>query len=278
MWLYQSPQFIDRPGLSNTLFPPGMINSAICFSDVGSRMDFCVLAIDGPADLHFGAAVDAYQQVARFRFVDGERIDNITDWALAQFRATYEKDKNLQRLITKDAIFHYIYGVLYDPIYRQKYSVNLKREFPRIPFYVDFWKWADWGERLMTLHIGYETVQPWPLERTDTPDQKSRKAGLAPKAMLKANRETGEIKVDSETQLTGVPAQAWTYRLGNRSALEWVLDQYKESTPKDPTIREKFNTYRFADHKEKVIDLLMRVTRVSVETMKIIEAMKMERH
>jgi hypothetical protein len=48
-------------------------------------------------------------------------------------------------------------------------------------------------------------------------------------------------------------------------------------TPKDPTIREKFNTYRFADHKEKVIDLLKRVTRVSVETMKIVEAMRSEK-
>ena len=57
-------------------------------------------------------------------------------------------------------------------------------------------------------------------------------------------------------------------------ALEWILDQYKEKTPKDPTIREKFNTYRFADHKEKVIDLLKRVTRVSVETMAIVEAMR----
>ncbi len=67
------------------------------------------------------------------------------------------------------------------------------------------------------------------------------------------------------------------YRLGNRSALEWILDQHKEKTLKDPTIREKFNTYRFADHKEKVIDLLMRVTRVSVETMEIVEAMKKEK-
>jgi predicted helicase len=82
--------------------------------------------------------------------------------------------------------------------------------------------------------------------------------------------------LDSETQLSGIPAEAWTYRLGNRSALEWILDQYKEKSPKDPTIREKFNTYRFADHKERVIDLLMRVTRVSVETMEIVEAMKKE--
>ena len=74
-----------------------------------------------------------------------------------------------------------------------------------------------------------------------------------------------------------VPREAWDYRLGNRSALEWILDQYKEKTPKDPTIRAKFDTYRFADHKEKVIDLLDRVARVSVETMKIVAAMKAEK-
>jgi hypothetical protein len=66
-------------------------------------------------------------------------------------------------------------------------------------------------------------------------------------------------------------------KLGNRSALEWILDQHKEKKPKDPTIREKFDTYRFADYKEKVIDLLMRVTRVSVETHRITEAMRTAR-
>ena len=95
--------------------------------------------------------------------------------------------------------------------------------------------------------------------------------------MLRANKDSGNIQLDSETQLMGVPPKAWTYRLGNRSALEWILDQYKEKSPKDPTIREKFNTYRFADHKEKVIDLLKRVTRVSVETVKIVEAMQAEK-
>ena len=129
----------------------------------------------------------------------------------------------------------------------------------------------------MALHIGYETVEPWALERIDVPDEKSRKAEMAPKTMLKAVKDSGNIQLDSETQLTGVPPEAWAYKLGNRSALEWILDQYKEKTPKDPTIREKFNTYRFADHKEKVIDLLKRVTRVSVETIKIVEAMRAEK-
>jgi len=176
--------------------------------------------------------------------------------------------------ISKDDIFHYVYGVLHDPVYRETYALNLKREFPRIPFYPDFRQWADWGERLMALHIGYEGVEPWPLRRIDTPDEKARAAGVAPKCALKADREAGAIRVDSETTLDGIPRAAFDYRLGNRSGLEWICDQYKEKTPKDPTIREKFNTYRFADHKEKVIDLIARVTRVSVETVEIVEAMK----
>ena len=92
--------------------------------------------------------------------------------------------------------------------------------------------------------------------------------------MLKADREAGRIVLDTQSALIGIPPEAWDYKLGNRSALEWILDQYKEKKPKDPTIREKFDTYRFADYKEKVIDLLMRVTRVSVETQVIVEAMK----
>jgi predicted helicase len=184
------------------------------------------------------------------------------------------KGEGDKRAITKDAIFHYVYAVLHDPIYREKYALNLKREFPRIPFYPDFWEWAAWGETLMALHISYESVEPWPLERLDTPDLRARAAGIAPKAMLKADKENGIIRLDTETQLSGIPKEAWDYRLGNRSGLEWILDQYKEKTPKDPTIREKFNTYRFADYKEKVIDLIRRVTRVSVETVAVTEAMR----
>ena len=126
----------------------------------------------------------------------------------------------------------------------------------------------------MDLHIGYESVAPAKLKRIDLPDEKAHEAGLSPKCILKADKDGGRIVVDSETTLTGVPPEAWDYRLGNRSALEWILDQYKEKKPKDPTIREQFNTYRFIDYKEKVIDLLARVTTVSVKTVAIIKSME----
>ena len=66
------------------------------------------------------------------------------------------------------------------------------------------------------------------------------------------------------------------YKLGNRSGLEWVLDQWKEHKISDPTVAARFNSYHFADHKEKVIELLQRVCTVSVETIKIVSAMPTE--
>ena len=228
---------------------------------------------DVPFDMHLVGAASGAAGLPLHRYLpDGSRVHNITDWGLKQFEKAYGKTK--KRPITKDAIFHYVYGVLHDPVYRETYAQNLKREFPRIPFYPDFWRWADWGEKLMALHMGFETVEPWPITRIETPDERARAAGAKPKPMLKSFPEDGTIRLDSETALSGIPKNAFDYRLGNRSGLDWILDQYKEKTPKDPTIREKFNTYRFADYKEKVVDLIARVTRVSIETVAITEAMR----
>jgi predicted helicase len=276
--LYFDRHFIGRQYQMPSMFRDGRAkNSVIVFSDRGSRSPFSILATSEIPELHLCASTDGFQVVPFLVYGDGasQSGDNITDWALDQFKKHYQPGRAKQnRPITKEAIFHYVYAVLHDQVYREKYAQNLKREFPRIPFYADFWQWTDWGKELMDLHTGYERVEGFKLKRVDRRDEKSRKAGVAPKAMLKAEKEAGSIVLDSETTLSGIPREAWTYTLGNRSALEWILDQYKEKKPKDPTIREKYDTYRFADFKEKVINLLLRVTSVSVRTVAIVNAMK----
>ena len=252
-------------------------NPIISFLCVHSSNPLAVMAVTGPFDyclLKRGNG--GTESVPLWTFdANGTRHENITDWAFDLFKKRYQPRREKQsRPVTKEAIFHYVYGVLHDPVYVAKYALNLRREFPRIPFYDDFWQWADWGKELMDLHIGYEEVEPFKLKRIDQIDEKSRKAGVAPKAMLKADKEAGVIVIDSETTISAFPREVWTYTLGNRSALEWILDQYKEKKPKDPTIREKFDTYRFADYKEQVVDLLMRVTTVSVRTSSIVNSMK----
>ena len=286
---YADPIFSDRlTGNHRECFGPDFKHAKHCFALTapGGSKTFSSLATKGIADWHFLGDTQLYPIK---RTIDGIEVDNVTDWALKQFTAHYKETastgsaqtmsgkgaaKGKPKKITKENIFHYCYAVLHNPAYREKYAQNLKREFPRVPFYTGFWQWAAWGEELMGLHIGYETVTPFKLQRTDTPDEKVRASGMSPKASLRSDAAAGSITLDSETTLRGIPPEAWTYKLGNRSAIDWVLDQYKVRKPKDPTIREKFDTYRFADYKEKVIDLLARVTTVSVETVRITQAMK----
>jgi len=233
----------------------------IAFVTLGNSKPFHCLSSSSIIDLHLTG--DSQCLPLYYYEKEGNRIDNITDWGLQQFQKHYN-----DKTITKLHIFHYTYAVLHYPEYRSKYELNLKREFPRLPFYDNFSQWVEWGSKLMELHINYETVAPYPLTRIDTNNN------LKPKTKLKADREKNSINLDDITFLQDIPKIAWEYKLGNRSALEWILDQYKEKKPKDQTIAERFNNYRFADYKETVIDLLQRVCTVSVETMKIIEAMR----
>ena len=232
---------------------------------------FYALATDKPADFHFTGDT---QCLPLYRYTgNGERVCNITEWGIRQFNDHYRQEQGdaFEELagpdgITAEDIFAYAYAVLRDPAYCHDYRVDLLREFPRLPFYHDFNLWRDIGRELPDLHIGFGQAEPYPLERVDLEGEPKR-------VILRADREKGAIVLDDKTTLRGVPPEAWEYQLGSRSALEWVLDQYKERKPRDPTIAERFNTYRFADHKERVIDLLLRVCAVSVRTAEIVRGM-----
>ncbi|MGH2507892.1 MAG: type ISP restriction/modification enzyme, partial [Ktedonobacteraceae bacterium] len=251
----------DGRGNANT-------NPTIAFLCKASSNPLAVLATNGLFDtclLKKGNG--STQGVTRWRLTkERKRIDNITDWATDKFRSFYE-----DKAITKDAIFAYVYAVLHDPIYRELYALNLRREFPRIPFYADFKKWREWGSRLLALHTEYETAEPFPLMRTDT--RAASEIGT-PRVILKADRQKGIVVLDTVTQLSGIPPAAWQYSLANRSAIDWVLDQHKERKPEDLNVRGKFNSYRFSDHKKLLIPLLKRVVRVSLDTVEITEAMR----
>jgi predicted helicase len=261
-YLYCDEIIIHRFYQFNAIFRIGKQedNRLVCVN-VGNK-SFNVLVANVIPDYHFNGDAQCFPL---YRYdKKGKREENITDWGLNQFCTHYQDNT-----ITKEDIFHYSYAVLHHPQYREKYALNLKREFPRLPFYKDFHQWVAWGKQLMDLHLNYETVPKYPFKRLE----KKLAANAQNHPKLKADKDAGKIQLDAITTLQGVPAQAWEYKLGNRSALEWILDQYKEKKPRDKTIAEKFNIYRFADYKETVIELLQRVCTVSVETMGIIREM-----
>ena len=255
------------------------VNEVICVQTVGARRPFAALATSRVPDNHL--FIDGIQCLPLYRYTaDGERVSNITQWGLRRINDHYRQewgagfDQRYPDGIGPEDIFAYTYAVLHDPVYRHDYRVDLLREFPRLPLYHEFDAWARMGQELLDLHIGFESAEPYPLERVEIDmDERDGKDKGNPRVILRADRDKGIIRLDEQTTLTGVPADAWRYQLGSRSALEWILDQYRERKPRDPTIRERFNTYRFADHKERVIDLLRRVCTVSVRTMAVVDSM-----
>lgn len=281
--LYYAGELNEMRYQTPVIFPKKESENFIIAINQGSK-PFNILASKYLVDLHFNG--DSQCLPLYIYPEKSNRICNITNWGKEQFANQYN-----DKTIKKDDIFHYTYAVLHNPAYRKKYELNLKREFPRIPFYENFWQWARWGKKLMDMHINYETATPYILQevtREVKPPSKQKELyaiAAEPGALYKhqpkikvkltADKINGIIELDELTTLSGVPKEAWEYMLGNRSAIECVLDQYKEKKPKDPTIAEKFNTYKFADYKDKVIDLLKRVCTVSVETVKIVKEMEL---
>ena len=188
------------------------------------------------------------------------RRENITDWALAQYRAHYQDDT-----IGKWDIFYYVYALLHHPDYRERYQANLKRDLPRLPYTLDFWAFAKAGQRLGELHIGYEDVPEYPLrfaENRDLPiNWRVEK--------MRLSKDKAQILYNEYLTLYGIPAKTFEYRLGNRSALEWVIDQYCVKTDNRSGIINAPNR----DDPQYILKLIKQVLTVSLETMEIVEGL-----
>ena len=255
--------FNQRQGMLPYIFPTlttEQENSVICVVNE-EQIPFSTQIINCIPALHYGG-----RQTQCFPFYtydeDGtNRRENITDWALAQFRTQY-KDEG----ISKWDIFYYVYALLHHPTYRTKFADNLKRELPRIPFAADFWAFAEAGKKLADLHLNYETVKPYALDWITT----AGKPINYRVEKMKFTKENDLVYNDTLT-LKGIPKEAFDYKLGNRSALHWIVDQYQVSTDKRSGITSDPNTY--SDDERYIVNLVERVTRVSVETVAIVNGL-----
>lgn len=160
-----------------------------------------------------------------------------------------------------------VYGILHHPGYRSKFADNLKRELPRIPLAPDFRAFAAAGKELAALHLDYEKLEPWPLKWIET-DGVPLSYKVEDKMRL--SKDKTSLKVNASLTLAEIPPAVFEYRLGNRSALDWVIDQYQVSEDKRSGIRSDPNR---ADDEEYIVRLVGQVVRVSMETVRIVNAL-----
>ena len=214
--------------------------------------------------------------------IDGyRRVDNITDHALATFRAAYGE------AITKEDIFFYAYGLLHSPDYRSTYAADLKRMLPRIPLVTDPWPYVEAGRSLSELHLGYENVTPYPLAGLDDPAypvagdataypffrvEKMSFAKVRDGATGKLVADRTRVVYNERITLGGIPEAAYRYQLGSRSAIEWIIDRYQVRTDKASGIVNDPNDWsREVSDPRYIIDLLARIVTVSLQTMAIVD-------
>jgi predicted helicase len=177
------------------------------------------------------------------------------------------KTSALASEITKWDIFHYVYGILHHPGYRTKFADNLKRELPRIPFAPDFRAFAVAGQELARLHLDYEQLDAYPLKLVET---EGVPLSYRVEDKMRLNKDKTELRVNPSLTLAGIPPAVFDYRLGNRSALDWVIDQYRVTEDARSGIRSDPNR---ADDPEYIVRLVGQVVRVSLETVRIVNGL-----
>lgn len=273
MWnemVYQQPKLFPTEQHENLM---------ICLPGAGSRQSFSALITSYITDLHVYS--DGAQCFPLYWYEKKDKSANtldldlderkgdyirhnaITDFAWSQFRHVYGDP-----LITQEDIFYYVYGILHSPEYRERFESNLKKELPRIPYAKDFWAFSKTGKELAQWHLNYETVEPWPVMEESHGDYTVEKMKFPKKGVQDI------ILYNKTTTLKDIPLDAYDYIVNGKSAIEWIMERYQIKTDKDSGILNDPNDWCLEhDNPRYILDLLKRVIRVSIESVRIVQSL-----
>lgn len=293
--LYFDKPFIERIGLSPKLFPtPNHKNLVICVSGIGASKDFSAIITDCIPDLQLqfngqcfplywydssdADVVDLFNQGAEKPMDRYVRKDGVTDWILSTAHKQYGYK------VTKEDIFYYVYGLLHSPDYRTAFATDLKKSLPRLPLVEkadDFWTFSKAGRELVDLHLNYETIEPYrkcivsfaPLtnkgDKINYHVEKMRFGKIDSKTSDKS-----VIYYNNSITITGIPVEAYEYVVNGKPAIEWIMERYAITTDKKSGITNDPNDWAREHNDEKyILNLLLRVINVSVQTVEIVKGL-----
>lgn len=306
MWLYYDRAFNERVYQMPRVFPidaPEATNRIICVSAPGNISGFTAIMAQTVPELCLTAMKGGTQCFPRWLYSrakapsEGEldlsapqaeavRTDAITDAGLAHFRAAYPSEQ-----ITKDDLFHYVYGLLHSEEYRESFADNLNKELPRIPAVKkaeDFWAFVAAGKRLGDLHCDFDSASPaqitiaqGALELTHIADP-VKFFRVEQMRFQKVRNAKGKLEVDKTTviyngniTITGIPLEAYDYVVNGKPALEWIMERQGVKTDKKSGITWDTNAFANETMGDPAypLKLFQRVITVSMETMDIVRSL-----
>lgn len=277
-YLYFDKDFIHRPSQNLDLFPSyEHKNNIILCSGLGGTELFSTIMTNAITDLNIlGASAQIFplyyykkKDTQQGNFLETDeyiRESAISPYILAEANKKYGH-------ISDEDIFYYVYGILHNEGYREKYRADLKRSLPRIPLLEKsiFEAFSKAGRKLADLHLNYENHKPLKqivvegIENNNFKVSKMRYLNKEDKSVLEFN---------SSITIKNIPLSAYKYMVNGRSAIEWIIDRYQVRTHKESNITNDPNKYCDENGNPRYIfDLLLSVISLSVETVGIVEAL-----
>ncbi len=290
---YFDINFIERGGISMKHSFPSFEskNLTLCVSGVGSSKGFSCIITDCLPDYQLMMNCQSFplywyeenKNIQRTLFDEETdekyiRRDGITDWILKEVRSRYHASN-----ITKEMIFYYVYGLLHSEDYRSRFAADLKKSLPRIPIVEnlnDFMDFYQYGKKLADLHLNYESVAPYPGvvvkgDRKVTGDDSDYDYfRVWDKMRFNSKSDKSTIIYNGNIRIENIPAKAYEYVVNGKSAIEWIVERYCVSQDKKSLIKNDANDWGKEHGKPRyIIDLLLSVINVSVQTVDIVNAL-----
>ena len=280
-FVYFNEALNERVGLMPKLFPaPETKNLVICVPGVGNVKDFSVHITNIIRDLDTYGGTQCFplyyyekKSIYQPTLFDSEkseytRKDGITNFILERCRASYGPK------VSKEDIFYYVYGLLHSPDYRRTFAADLKKMLPRLPLVekpADFWAFSKAGRALAELHLNYETQPPHPdVVVTGAEQGKFR----VEKMRFPDKQDKTTIEYNPWITISHIPQEACDYVVNGRTAVEWIMERYQIKTDKASGITNDPNDWATEQGKPRyILDLLLSVITVSVETVKIVNGL-----
>ncbi len=273
-WLCKDKILTHRCGQWFEFFPTGKAgeNLVICTGGLGSTKERTCLIVNMTPDLNMLDAGTQCFPLYWYEEKDADlfgnktlvRHDGISDFILKEARNRYRT-----ATITKEDIFYYVYGFLHQADYRTTFAADLKKTLPRLPLverFEEFKAFSDAGRQLATLHLNYETLEPYPLtEVGDFFDKRIEKMSFPKK-------DKTRVLVNGTLMLEGIPLEAHDYVVNGRSPIEWVLDRYQVKTDKVSGITNDPNLWA-PENPRYIPDLIKRLVTLSLESLRIIKTL-----
>ena len=268
--LYFSRYLNNSVHLMFNIFPTAESkNLVIGVTGIGSKKNFSVLMADCIPDLSVVAAGQCFPlywydepDSQKLLFDDSpeyKRRDAISDKAQSIFRTHYHDNG-----LTKEDIFYYIYGVLSSPEYSERFGVDVFKNLARVPLAKNFWEFSEAGRKLGNLHVNYESIE--------VNQDLSGKNLRVDKMRILTHEGQKIIRYNDEITIKNIPAESWDYIVNGKSALEWIVERYQDSTDKDSGLRNDCNAWGIEHNDPRyIIDLIARVSKVSESSVRIIK-------